>query len=120
MNLQLPEDEPQIEEEARWTFRSVCGWIFVALMLALAIAVRISIMTTGVRILLVGTLLWGLFVVFLHLLRFVRTYHRAAYPVIFFLMFAILWNVLGNKPYDVSMLRAAYVKRLDAFTGVRF
>jgi hypothetical protein len=120
MNLQLPDDEPQVEPDAPWSFRRVCGLIFVVLMLVLAVAVRISIMSTGVRVLLVVTLMWGLFVVLLHLLRFLKSYHGAVYPVLFFLVFAILWNVLGNKPYDVNMLRAADVKRLTAFRDVRF
>ena len=72
-----------------------------AAVIATAIAVRVSVMTTAVRLLLMSTILFGLFVGLLHLLRFVKSYRGAVYPIIFFLLFAVLWSMLGNKPYDV-------------------
>ncbi len=122
MNAEQLPDEHSSETagERRWSFRVVCGWVLMALLLATAVVVRISVMTTAVRLLLVFTIVFGIFVGILHLLRFVKFYHGAVYPVIFFLVFAVLWNVLGNKPYDVAMLRQAYVKRLHGFENVSF
>ena len=117
---QLSDYSSETPSERRWSFRTVCGWVLMALLLATAIVVRISVMTTSVRLLLVITIAFGLFVGILHLLRFVKFHHAAVYPVIFFLMFAVLWNVLGNKPYDVNTLRQAYMKRLHGFGNVPF
>jgi len=91
-------------------------------MLALAIAVRISIMTTGVRILLVGTILFGLFC---GVPAFAQAAGNHIPPP------GLSGNLLPcardslerggeNKPYNVDALRAAYIKRLGAFDGVRF
>lgn len=110
--------EPKPKSAARWNLRRTCVWVFIVLIAASAVAVRQPVMTTTVRAILSGTLLFGLFTAFLYLITFFSTRPRALYPAIFIIGLFVTWVVLGNKPPDVETLRDTYVDRLESFEGV--
>ena len=101
-------------------FRMFCFWIFVAGLVACAIALRLSVITPAVRALLVVTLLFGLFTGLLYLLRLFGSRPGALYPAIFFLGLFVVWAVLGNKPPDVVDLRDRYKWRLQTYQGAPY
>lgn len=101
-------------------FRTVCVWIFGAMLVASAVADRMAVTTASVRLLLVCTVLFGLFTGLVHLVRFLFTRPGSLYPSLFFLALLVTWAVLANKPPNQAMLRAAYVSRLTAFSGCRY
>lgn len=101
-------------------FRRLCAWIFAGLLAAVAITVRLSIMTSGVRILLVGTIIFGLFTGLIYLIKLPGSHPRALYPGLFFIALFIVWMTLANRPPNVPLLRATYVKRLMKFEGTRY
>ena len=101
-------------------FRTMCLWIFAAGLVGCAIALRMSVITTTVRALLVVTLLFGLFTGLLYLLRLVGSRPGAVYPAIFFLGLFAVWAVLGNKPPEVVELRDRYMWRLHTYQGAPY
>ncbi len=120
---ELLEAKPGITDKrpgARWAFSSQCLWVLIALLAASAVALRVSIMTESVRLLLIATILFGLFTGLLYLFRLLKSYPRAILPSAFFFMLVVVWAVLGNKPYNVPMLQNAYIRRLTSLTGVRY
>ncbi|MHB9037802.1 MAG: C40 family peptidase [Armatimonadota bacterium] len=102
------------------TFRRLCTWIFALLLLACALTIRVSIMTSGVRILLAGTLLFGAFTGMVHLIKLSGLHPRALYPAVFFIVLFVVWAVLADRPPNVLSLRSTYVKRLQKFEGTRY
>lgn len=101
-------------------YRAWCVWIFIALMAASAVAVRASIMTTSVRLLLVATLAFGLLNAVLFFLTLVKSHPRIVYPSVFFIVFILMWGILGSKPHDVDILRGYYQNRLSGFQNVKY
>lgn len=118
----LEEQTDRIDEkqDTRWSFSTWCLWALIAFLAASAVALRVSIMTQPVRILLAGTVLFGLFTGLLYLLRLFKSYPKAIYPSGFFLMLLVVWTVLGSKPYNVPMLQKAYIRRITSLVGVRY
>ena len=99
------------------SFREICVCILVAFLVASAIAGRLSIITLPIRLLLISTFVFTIFTVLLYSNRLFATYPRLLYPAFFLLALFVTWTVLGNKPYDVEMLRAAYFGRLASFNN---
>lgn len=95
-------------------------WIFIALMVASAVAVRMSVMTTTVRILLAVTLGLGLLNIVLFCFRLLHSYPRLVYPSVFFLAFLLTWGILGSKPYNTEVLRTYYRNRLVKLQNVKY
>ncbi len=114
--------DPQTEVKStrRWSLRRVCAWMFIALIVASAVAVRQPVMNTTVRGILAGTLLFGLFTAFVYLFSFFAGRPRALYPAIFILGLFVTWIVLGSKPPYVNLLRDTYVGRLRSFDGAPY
>ncbi|MCE5197813.1 C40 family peptidase [bacterium] len=101
-------------------FRILCSWILGILLAACAVVVRLSVMTTSVRVLLVSTMIFCIFTGVVHLVRMFEFKPKMLFPVFFFLCLFVLWGVLGNKPPDVPLLRGEYIKRLNVFEGSRY
>lgn len=102
------------------TFRRLCMWVFIGLLAICAVTVRVAIMTSGVRLLLAGTLVFGIFTGLVHIVRMSDLHPKALFPVIFFIVLFIVWAVLADKPPNVKLLRSTYIKRLHKFEGVRY
>lgn len=100
--------------------RTACAYIFVILLVASAIALRQSVITTPVRGLLLATLLVGLFTGLLYFLKYLASHARAIYPAIFGVALFITWLVLGSRSPEIDMLRNTYILRLGSFNGVRY
>ncbi len=101
-------------------FRDWCLIAFGLMLVASAIALRVSIMTTPVRLLLVGTVAFGAFTGLLYLIAYFTVQPKAIFPVAFFGALTLTWSILASKPPDVDMLRAGYMRRLSSFEGARF
>lgn len=101
-------------------FRRLCAWIFVGLLAATAITIRVATMTTGVRLLLVGTLLFGLFTALIYIIKLPGSHPKVLYPGLFFIALFVVWMVLANRQPNVPLLRSTYVKRLMKFDGTRY
>lgn len=114
--------DKQLSKEAgsEMPFRRLCAWIFAGLLAATAITVRLAIMTPGVRILLIGTLLFGMFTGLIYLIKQSGLHPRALYPGLFFIALFVVWMVLADRPPNVPLFRATYVKRLMKFEGTRY
>lgn len=97
------------------SFRGLCVWILVALLTASSIAGRLAMISMPIRLLLVITLIFTIFTGLLYLARIFGAYPRLVYPAVFIFALFVTWTVLGDKPYDVEMTRAAYVWRLESF-----
>ena len=106
--------------EAKWNFRMLCVWVLVGLLVASGLAVRLSVMTAPVRLLLAATFIFTVFTGVVFLLRIFRTYPATLYTALFFVALFITWAILGTKPPDVDMLQDIYVRRLGAFEGVQY
>lgn len=104
----------------RQNYQAWFTWTFIALMVASAIAVRLSVMTTSVRILLAATLMLGLLNAILFCFRLMQSRPRIVYPSVFFLVFFLMWGVLGSKPYKADILRTYYKNRLVKFQNVKY
>ena len=102
------------------TFRKLCLWVFVGLLAACAVTVRVAIMTLLVCMLLFGTLLFGLFTGLVYLIKLSDMHPRALYPCLFFIALFVVWVVLADRPPHVEMLRSTYIKRLHKFEGVSY
>lgn len=117
---------PQLKEEstaksgARRHFRSWCLWLFCGMLVASAIALRVSVMTATVRLLLAGTVILGVFTGLLYLIANFSIRPRMFYPAVFLAVFAVTAGILASKPPDVEMLREAYMRRLSDFEGTRY
>lgn len=102
------------------TFRAMCACILGVLLLACGIGVRVSPMTSHVRLLLLITLLFTVFTAFVYLFSCIGRRPATVFPAVFFAAFVVLWIALGNKPANVDHLREVYYKRLNAFVGTPF
>lgn len=103
--------------ENRWRFATVCAWVLAGLLAISAVTVRVSTMTSSVRILLAGMLLFGVFTGLVFLVNMLAVYHRLIYPTIFFIGLFALWAAIGSKQYNVEILRSMYVRRVGSFEG---
>lgn len=87
---------------------------------ASALTVRVAIMTSGVRMLLAGTVIFGMFTGFVHLIKLPGHKPRVLYPAVFFVALFIVWAIMADRPVKVPLLRETYVKRLQKFEGTRY
>lgn len=117
---ELDETEPNTKLILGMSFRTLCAWILGVLLVACGVAVRVSPMTTHVRVLLATTFLFFLFTCVVYLFSVVGTRPAGFFPALFFLVLFVVWSVLGSKPPDTDALRDAYYKRLHAFIGTPY
>lgn len=94
-----------------------CAYIFIGLMVATAIALRVSTMTPTVRLLVVVMLGFGLFTGLVYLIRYFLNEPRALCPAFFILALFVTWSILGKKPPNVRALEQMYVKQLLYYRG---
>jgi hypothetical protein len=106
--------------EPEMPFRKLCAWVFVGLLAVTAITVRAAVMSTGVRVLLFGTLCFGIFTGLIYIIKLPGSHPKVLYPGLFFIALFVVWMVLADRPPDVPPLRATYVKRLMKFDGTRY
>lgn len=120
--MMTTEDKRQVDDLKTRTldFGISCLWILGALLIASGIAVRMSIMTSSVRMLLVATFIFTLFTGVVFLFKVFKRRPALFFPTIFFLALFIVWAVLANKPPDTKTLRAVYVRRLVSFYHTRY
>jgi len=97
-----------------------CVWILAALLLASGITLRVSIMTSSVRILLAATFLFSILTLLVFAGKLISAYPRLLFPGLFILGLAVLWATLYNVPPNVRLLREAYYRRLAAFEGAPY
>jgi hypothetical protein len=93
---------------------------FALLLVASLIALRLSIITGQVRVLLAFTLLMGVFTGSLWLLKLLKSHPRALYPTLALFLLFVAWATLGSKPVNVDALRSTYIQQLHSFEGVRY
>lgn len=109
-----------MKRRRRWSFRAWCVLVFVAMLSASAIAVRVSVMTSSVRLLLLATFGFGLVIGVFYVVRLLTLNPRALLPMVFLLVMFVVWVVAGGKPPDADQLRNAYTGRLHSFEGTRY
>jgi len=90
------------------------------MLVACGLTIRLAVMTSGVRLLLLSTLIFGIFTGLVYIVRFAASYPKALFPALFFAGLLVVWYALASKPPDVDMLRATYIKRLHKFENVRY
>ena len=119
-NVIKKENNKKFSQASRLSFRGVCVCIFVVLLIASALAVRMPVMDMRTRVLLLVTLFFGIFTVFTFTLKYIGNHPAAFYPIVIFLVMVSVWYVLDNKPFDTDMLRVSYRTRLNDFVGVKY
>ncbi len=112
--------EQNIRRERLRRFRSACGWILGALLLACGVAVRVSPMNVPVRLLLIVTFVFFAFTCAAFIFIALKKPSVAVFPAVFFIVLFVLWFVAANKPPDAESLRKGYYKRLRAYVASPF
>ena len=112
--------KPNMTTDTHWSLRIACLWIFGLLLIASAVAVRLPVMDTHVRVLLLVTLFFGVFTGIVFLLKYIANRPTALYPVVILCVLGIVWSVLANKPFDPVLMRDSYSRRLEEFVGVKY
>lgn len=120
MGRAIKNENDNISAKKQWSFRSLCGSVFLLLIFASSVAVRASVMTSAVRLLLAATFLFSIFTGIVYLCCFLKHRYQATLPVLFFLIFFIFWMGFGGKPVNKADLRSAYVGRLVKLNGTPY
>jgi hypothetical protein len=102
------------------SFVKLSARLFVLMAVGLYIALRVSIVTTPVRLLALATLLMGAFTLVTILVGALKSHPRAKSPVALFLLIVICWFAIGTRPVSPDILRQEYVRQLGSFEGTRY
>jgi len=117
---ELIDNEQTVPRVRGRRFRKVCGWTLAVLLVACGVAVRVSPMNVGVRLLLAGTFVFFVFTCLAFIFLSAKKPSLTVFPAIFFLLLFILWDVVGSKPPNAAALRQVYYYRLQAYIGVPY
>ncbi len=107
----------EIKPIRHWPFLKVLGYVFLGLVLADGLFVRVIPMNVFVRLMMVGTLIFGCVIALLNLLKWTWGRKKALYPAIVVAFLAFTWYNLASKPPDKPALRSLYISRVMAHVG---
>lgn len=99
----------------RWTLQAIFGWLFLLCFAGYAIGSRYAPVSTGLRLLFLGAIIFGLFNILIFFSRLLKNRRWMLFPAFLFVILAGVLIFLGNKKPDPEHLREAYLRQLRAF-----
>jgi NlpC/P60 family len=99
----------------RWTLQAILGWLFLLCFAGYAVGSRYAPVSTGLRLLFLGSVIFGLFNILIFFSRMLKNRRWMLFPAFLFLILAGVLIFLGNKKPDPEHLREAYLRQLQTF-----